>query len=126
MCHCLSEPSVCLPSSSRIGGHSRIWKYRSLPNRTWLSRYRGLKSQPGIRSAAIDPYANQPDKAGNRSSLRDRLGEQAACPACFDEIITLQLPHFDYVKERIQANAAIRVKAFWRGWLGARGWSMGR
>ena len=44
-----------------------------------------------------------------RNSLRDKLGEQAACPAYFDEIITPQLPPFDYAKERAQANAAIKV-----------------
>lgn len=44
-----------------------------------------------------------------RNSLRDKLGEQAACPAYFDEIITPQLPPFDYAKERAQANAAINV-----------------
>jgi hypothetical protein len=44
-----------------------------------------------------------------RNSLRDKLGEQAACPAYFDEIITPQLPPFDYSKERAQANAAIKV-----------------
>lgn len=44
-----------------------------------------------------------------RNSLRDKLGEQAACPAYFDEIITPQLPPFDTSKERAQANAAIKV-----------------
>ncbi len=44
-----------------------------------------------------------------RNSLRDKLGEQAACPAYFDEIITPQLPPLDYAKERAQANAAIKV-----------------
>jgi len=44
-----------------------------------------------------------------RNSLRDKLGEQAACPAYFDEILTPQLPPFDYAKERAQANAAIKV-----------------
>jgi hypothetical protein len=44
-----------------------------------------------------------------RNSLRDKLGEQAACPAYFDEIITPQLPPFDSAKERAQANAAIKV-----------------
>jgi hypothetical protein len=75
---------------------------------------------PG-RSAAIDPYANQLDKVGTRNSLRDKSGEQAACPARFDEIITPQLPPFDYAKERVQANAVIKVKAFLRGWFGAAG-----
>lgn len=44
-----------------------------------------------------------------RNSLRDKLGEQAACPAYFDEILTPQLPPFEYAKERAQANAAIKV-----------------
>ncbi|HRJ00592.1 MAG TPA: hypothetical protein PKV67_07415, partial [Hyphomonas sp.] len=44
-----------------------------------------------------------------RNSLRDKLGEQAACPAYFDEILTPQLPPFDYAKERAQANAAIKT-----------------
>lgn len=72
-------------------------------------------------SAEIDPCANQMDKAGTRNSLRDKQGEQAACQACFDEIITPQLPPFDFAKERLQANAAIKVEVFWRGWFGAAG-----
>ncbi len=44
-----------------------------------------------------------------RNQLRDKLGEQAACPVYFDEILTPQLPAFDYAKERAQANAAIKV-----------------
>ncbi len=44
-----------------------------------------------------------------RNQLRDKLGEQAACPAYFDEIVTPQLPPFDYTKEREQANAAIKA-----------------
>jgi hypothetical protein len=31
------------------------------------------------------------------------------------------LPPFDFAKERVQANAAIKVEAFWRGWFGAAG-----
>jgi len=42
-----------------------------------------------------------------RNALRDELGEQAACPAYFDEIVTPDLPPFDYGKERDQASAAI-------------------
>ena len=45
----------------------------------------------------------------HRNQLRDKLGEQAACPAYFDEIVTPQLPPFDYTKERDQANAAIKA-----------------
>jgi hypothetical protein len=44
-----------------------------------------------------------------RNRLRDELGDQAACPAYFDEILTPQLPPFDYAKERAQANGAIKV-----------------
>ena len=44
-----------------------------------------------------------------RNQLRDKLGEQAACPAYFDEILTPQLPPFDLAKERTQANAAIKT-----------------
>jgi hypothetical protein len=44
-----------------------------------------------------------------RNANRDRLGEQAACPAYFDEIVTPQLPSYDMVKEREQAQAAIKA-----------------
>jgi hypothetical protein len=44
-----------------------------------------------------------------RNALRDKLGEQAACPAYFDEIVTPQLPAFDFSKERAQATAAIKT-----------------
>ena len=44
-----------------------------------------------------------------RNQLRDKLGEQAACPGYFDEILTPQLPPFDLSKERTQANAAIKT-----------------
>lgn len=44
-----------------------------------------------------------------RNRLRDELGEQAAIPAYFDEIVTPNLPSFDHTKEREQANASIRV-----------------
>ena len=42
-----------------------------------------------------------------RNGLRETLGDQAACPAYFDEIVTPDLPGFDYTKEREQAHAAI-------------------
>ena len=42
-----------------------------------------------------------------RNNHREKLGEQAAVPAYFDEIVTPQLPPFDFSKERDQANAAI-------------------
>ncbi|MEM9739281.1 MAG: hypothetical protein AAF829_05380 [Pseudomonadota bacterium] len=42
-----------------------------------------------------------------RNALRETLGEQAACPAYFDEIVTPDLPRFEYGKERDQAAAAI-------------------
>ncbi len=44
-----------------------------------------------------------------RNSLRDTLGEQADVPAYFDEILTPNLPPFDYSKERAQADAALKV-----------------
>jgi hypothetical protein len=43
-----------------------------------------------------------------RNSVRDKLGEQAAVPVYFDEILTPQLPAFDFAKERDQANATIK------------------
>ncbi|HBT37851.1 MAG TPA: hypothetical protein DEB52_18185, partial [Hyphomonas sp.] len=42
-----------------------------------------------------------------RNANRDRLGDQAPCPEYFSEIVTPQLPPFDYSKERDQANKAI-------------------
>lgn len=44
-----------------------------------------------------------------RNANRDRLGDQAPCPAYFDEIVTPQLPPFDFSKERDQANNAIKA-----------------
>ncbi|WP_084398792.1 hypothetical protein [Henriciella aquimarina] len=44
-----------------------------------------------------------------RNACRDKLGEQAAVPAYFDEIVTPNLPPFDTAKEREQANAAIKT-----------------
>ena len=44
-----------------------------------------------------------------RNALREELGEQAECPAYFDEIVTAELPRFDYTPEREQASAAIAV-----------------
>lgn len=44
-----------------------------------------------------------------RNSHREKLGEQAACPAYFDEIITPEIPAFDYGRERDEANAAIKA-----------------
>lgn len=44
-----------------------------------------------------------------RNGLRETLGDQAACPAYFDEIVTPDLPSFDYTKEREQARAAIQA-----------------
>jgi hypothetical protein len=42
-----------------------------------------------------------------RNAAREKLGEQAAIPAYFDEIITPNLPPFDFSREREQANGAI-------------------
>ena len=44
-----------------------------------------------------------------RNGLRDKLGEQAECPAYFDEIVTPTLPTFEYEKERELAAAAIKA-----------------
>ena len=44
-----------------------------------------------------------------RNANRDRLGDQAPCPAYFDEIVTPQLPAFDLAKERDQAQAAMKA-----------------
>jgi predicted nucleic acid-binding Zn-ribbon protein len=44
-----------------------------------------------------------------RNANRDRLGDQAACPAYFDEIVTPQLPSYDMAKEREQAQAAMKT-----------------
>ncbi len=42
-----------------------------------------------------------------RNALRDTLGEAAAIPAYFDEIVTPKAPELDYGSERSQANDAI-------------------
>lgn len=42
-----------------------------------------------------------------RNAVRDELGEQAAVPAYFDEILTPQLPSFEFKKEKDLANAAL-------------------
>lgn len=44
-----------------------------------------------------------------RNNHREKLGEQAAVPAYFDEIVTPQLPPYEFSKEREQANAAASV-----------------
>ncbi|MDJ0922346.1 MAG: hypothetical protein QNI84_14555 [Henriciella sp.] len=44
-----------------------------------------------------------------RNAMRDKLGEQAAVPAYFDEIVTPNLPPFDHSKERAQADEALRT-----------------
>ena len=44
-----------------------------------------------------------------RNRLRETLGDQAAVPAYFDEIVTPNLPPFDHSKEREQANQAIKA-----------------
>ncbi|MEM1106425.1 MAG: hypothetical protein AAGH87_08535 [Pseudomonadota bacterium] len=42
-----------------------------------------------------------------RNGLRDTLGDQAACPAYFDEIVTPDVPAFDYGAARENASRAI-------------------
>ncbi|MEM8634137.1 MAG: hypothetical protein AAGF33_04095 [Pseudomonadota bacterium] len=44
-----------------------------------------------------------------RNGLRDKLGEQAECPAYFDEIVTPNLPTFEYEKERELAAVAVKT-----------------
>lgn len=44
-----------------------------------------------------------------RNALRDVLGDQAEVPAYFEEIVTPNLPPFDYTKERGQADAAMKA-----------------
>ncbi|MEL7451951.1 MAG: hypothetical protein AAGJ50_01065 [Pseudomonadota bacterium] len=44
-----------------------------------------------------------------RNGLRDKLGEQAAAPAYFDEIVTPTLPTFDYEKEREMSALAVKA-----------------
>lgn len=44
-----------------------------------------------------------------RNRLRDTLGDQSACPAYFDEIVTPMLPTFEYDKERDMTVAAIQA-----------------
>lgn len=44
-----------------------------------------------------------------RNNHRERLGEQASVPAYFDEIVTQQLPPFDFSKERDLANKSIKA-----------------
>jgi len=44
-----------------------------------------------------------------RNTVRDTLGDQAEVPAYFDEILTPNLPPFDFSKERAQADAAIKA-----------------
>ena len=42
-----------------------------------------------------------------RNGLRDTLGDQAACPAYFDEIMTPIIPTYEYDKERAMASNSI-------------------
>ncbi len=44
-----------------------------------------------------------------RNNFREELGDQAAVPAYFDEIVTPNVPGFEYDKERVQADAAIKT-----------------
>ena len=44
-----------------------------------------------------------------RNNLREELGDQAAIPAYFDEMVTPTLPSFDYDKERQMAGDAIKA-----------------
>ncbi|MEM8920214.1 MAG: hypothetical protein AAGB25_02530, partial [Pseudomonadota bacterium] len=44
-----------------------------------------------------------------RNNLREKLGEQAAIPAYFDEIVTPDVPVFEYDEERALAGASIKT-----------------
>ncbi len=44
-----------------------------------------------------------------RNALRDKLGEQAAAPLYFDEILTPELPSFDYGADRELAQRSIKT-----------------
>ncbi|MBB35041.1 MAG: hypothetical protein CME88_02535 [Hirschia sp.] len=44
-----------------------------------------------------------------RNMFREELGENAEVPAYFDEIVTANLPQFDYTREREQADKAIQT-----------------
>ena len=44
-----------------------------------------------------------------RNLFRDELGDQAECPVYFDEIVTSTVPEFNLVREREQADRAIKA-----------------
>lgn len=103
--------------------NSRLWFETQLSRHTMAKREieKALNLLEARRDIAVAIAAKAADQERGlkvayrqahrrmRNSLRDKLGEQAACPAYFDEILTPQLPPFDYAKERAQANAAVKV-----------------
>ena len=68
----------------------------------------GHRGQSGLIKNARLKIAYRQAHRRARNKFRDKLGEQAAIPAYFDEIVTPNLPGFDLSKEREQANEAIQ------------------
>lgn len=67
----------------------------------------GIAAKAGDQERSLKIAYRQAHRRA-RNKFRDKLGEQAAIPAYFDEIVTPNLPAFDLSKEREQANAAIK------------------
>ncbi|MEL6215931.1 MAG: hypothetical protein AAFQ99_09665, partial [Pseudomonadota bacterium] len=67
-----------------------------------------IASRAGDQERSIKVTYRQAHRR-QRNAMRDKLGEQAAVPAYFDEIVTPNLPPFDHSKERAQADEALRV-----------------
>ena len=67
----------------------------------------GIAAKAGDQERSLKIAYRQAHRRA-RNKFRDKLGEQAAIPAYFDEIVTPNLPGFDLTKEREQANAAIK------------------
>ena len=68
----------------------------------------GIAAKAGDQERSLKIAYRQAHRRA-RNKFRDKLGEQAAIPAYFDEIVTPNLPGFDLTKEREQANAAIKT-----------------
>ena len=68
----------------------------------------GIAAKAGDQERSLKIAYRQAHRRA-RNKFRDKLGEQAAIPAYFDEIVTPNLPGFDLSKEREQANAAIHT-----------------
>ena len=68
----------------------------------------GIAAKAGDQERSLKIAYRQAHRRA-RNKFRDKLGEQAAIPAYFDEIVTPNLPGFDLTKEREQANQAIKT-----------------